>query len=72
MHAMHMGAKVVYIFVHYRLKERIAELNSKWSIQPMPEGTVGVQQSFEEHLRMCLERLVSVLTLVCREITKEW
>ena len=28
---------------HYRLKERIAELNSKWSIQPTPEGTVGVQ-----------------------------
>ena len=40
---------------HYRLKEKIAELNSKWSIQPTPEGTVGVQQSFEERLRMCLE-----------------
>ena len=56
---------------HYRLKERIAELNSKWSIQPTPEGTVGVQQSFEERLRMCLERLVSILALVCREVTKE-
>ena len=55
---------------HYRLKERIAELNLKWSIQPTPEGTVGVQQSFEERLRMCLERLVSILVLVCREITK--
>ena len=55
---------------HYRLKERIAELNSKWSIQPTPEGTVGVQQAFEERLRMCLERLVSILVLVCREITK--
>ena len=50
---------------HYRLKERIAELNSKWSIQPTP-----VQQSFEERLRMCLGRLVSTLVIVCREITK--
>ena len=32
---------------HYRLKERIAELNSKWSIQPMPERTSGVQQSLK-------------------------
>ena len=28
---------------HYRLKEKIAELNSKWNIVPTPEGTVGVQ-----------------------------
>ena len=48
---------------HYRLKERIAELNSKWSIFPTPEGTVGVQQPFEERLRMCLERLVSTCRL---------
>lgn len=49
---------------HYRLKDRISELNSKWHIVPTPEGTVGVQQSFEERLRMCLERLVSIQCII--------
>lgn len=44
---------------HYRLKERIAELNSKWNIVPTPEGTIGVQQRLQERLTACLERLVS-------------
>ena len=44
---------------HYRLKQRIAELNSKWNIVPTPEGTVGVQQRLQERLTACLERLVS-------------
>ena len=44
---------------HFRLKERIAELNSKWNIVPTPEGTIGVQQRLQERLTTCLERLVS-------------
>ena len=44
---------------HYRLKEKIAELNKLWNISSTPEGTVGVQQSLKERLVMCLERLVS-------------
>ena len=35
-----------------KLKKRIQELNSKWDIFPTPNGTVGVQQSLEERLRM--------------------
>lgn len=48
---------------HYRLKEKIRELNSKWNISPTPEGTVGVQQSLEERLLICIERLVSYLII---------
>ena len=44
---------------HYRLKQRITELNSKWNIIPTPEGTVRVQQRLQERLTACLERLVS-------------
>ena len=33
---------------HYKLKQRIAELNRLWNINPTPEGTCGVQQSLEE------------------------
>lgn len=33
---------------HYRLKERIAELNKLWNICPTPNGTCGVQQSLKE------------------------
>ena len=40
---------------HYRLKEQITELNSKWNIFPTPEGTTGVQQQLQEHLTACLE-----------------
>ena len=50
---------------HYRLKDRISELNSKWHIFPTPEGTVGVQQSFKERLTLCLGRLVGTCTLIC-------
>ena len=35
---------------HYRLKERIRELNSKWNIYPTPNGTTGVQQPLRERL----------------------
>lgn len=43
---------------HYKLKDRIAELNKLWNIRPTPDGTCGVQQSLEERLRLCLEHLV--------------
>ena len=43
---------------HYKLKERISELNKFWNIHPMPDDVVGVQQSFEERLRICLQHLV--------------
>lgn len=50
---------------HYRLKEKIAALNSKWNIHPTPEGTVGVQQRIAECLHDCIERLVSIPMQVC-------
>ena len=50
---------------HYRLKEKIAALNSKWNIHPTPEGTVGVQQRIAERLHDCIERLVSIPMQVC-------
>lgn len=42
---------------HYKLKERINELNKIWNIQPTPNGTCGVQQSFKERLQFCLHSL---------------
>ena len=50
---------------HYRIKQRIAELNSKWSIKPTPENTIGVQQSLQECLTACTERLVSENVPTC-------
>ena len=44
---------------HYKLKERISELNCLWDIQPTPVGTCGVQQSLESHLVPCVQQLVS-------------
>lgn len=46
---------------HYKLKDRIAELNKLWNIHPTPEGTCGMQQSLKERLKQCLEHLVSTL-----------
>ena len=43
---------------HYKLKDRIAQLNTLWNILPMPDGIVGVQQSFKEWLQICLQNLV--------------
>lgn len=43
---------------HYKLKQKIAELNSRWNFKPTPEGTIGVQQPLMERLGCCLERLV--------------
>ena len=39
---------------HYKLKNRIRELNSKWNIFPTPAGTTGVQQQLEERLKSCI------------------
>ena len=49
---------------HYRLKNRIAELNKLWNIRLTPTGTVGVQQKLEERLRFCLQNLVGVFVHV--------
>ena len=43
---------------HYKLKNRIAELNKLWDIRPTPNGTHGVQQSLKERLEVRLKRLV--------------
>ena len=43
---------------HYKIKDRIRELNKLWSIKPTPNGTSGVQQSFKERLQFCLHALV--------------
>ena len=37
---------------HYKLKERIRELNKLWNICPTPNGVVGVQQALEDRLRV--------------------
>lgn len=44
---------------HYRLKQRISELNDEWEIIPTPIGTTGVQQSLQSRLTLCIRRLVS-------------
>ena len=36
---------------HYKLKEKISELNLLWDIHPMPNGIIGVQQRLEDRLR---------------------
>ena len=47
---------------HYKLKERIAELNHLWDIHPTPNGTCGVQQSLKQRLKSCIENLVCLYT----------
>lgn len=47
---------------HYKLKEKISELNSRWNFRPTPVGTIGVQQPLMERLGCCLERLVCTCT----------
>ncbi len=46
---------------HYKLKDRIAELNRLWEIKPTPTGTVGVQQTLESRLGPAIQTLVSVV-----------
>ena len=45
---------------HYRLKERINELNKKWNIRPTPGGTIGIQQSLKERLTTCTKHMVGI------------
>ena len=42
----------------YKIKERIAELNRKWNIQPTPPGMIGVQQSLKERLYVRVVKLI--------------
>ena len=46
---------------HYKIKDRIKELNKAWNIKPTPEGTCGVQQSLEKHLKARLEHMVRAM-----------
>ena len=43
---------------HYKLKNRIVELNKLWNIRPTPNGMHGVQQSLQERLEVRVKRLV--------------
>ena len=45
---------------HYRVKQRITELNRLWSIYRTPNGTCGVQQSLEDRLLVRLRHLIQV------------
>ena len=42
---------------HYKLKQRISELNRLWNIHSTPNGVLGVQQSLEDRLRVRVSRL---------------
>ena len=45
---------------HYKLKQRVKELNTLWNIILTPNGTLGVQQSFEDRLIIQLSRLLAI------------
>ena len=50
--AYHEMAKVCRRMLrHYKIKQKIAELNQMWDIKPTPAGVVGLQQSLEPRLR---------------------
>lgn len=44
---------------HWKLKQRIAELNRQWNIYPTPMGTAGVQQNLEGQLKLRIQHLQS-------------
>ena len=59
--AYHQMAKICkQLPRHYRLKEKIGELNRHWNICPTPNGTVGVQQSLTDRLHIRVRKLVEV------------
>ena len=65
--AYHEFAKIVKQMPrHYRLKQRVKELNSLWRISPIPDGS-GVQQSLEDRLR---DRLVHLIKDHDGDLTK--
>ena len=49
---------------HYKVKDRIKELNKAWNIKPTPEGTCGVQQSLAERLKARIEYLVRTIQYI--------
>ena len=56
--AYHQMAKVCKEMPrHYKLKERIQELNKLWNIFPTPNGTFGMQQALEERLLLRVRNL---------------
>ena len=59
--AYHEMAQICkHLLRHYKVKERIRELNKHWNIQPLPNNIEGVQQSLEDRLRVRIERLVEL------------
>ena len=45
---------------HYKIKDRISELNKQWNIKPLPNEIEGVQQPLEERLKIRIEHLVKL------------
>lgn len=45
---------------HYKLKQRVKELNALWNIIPTPNGTLGVQQSLEDRLIIRVSKLLAI------------
>ena len=43
---------------HYKLQQRISELNTLWKINPTPNGVCGVQQSLKDRLLVRLGHLI--------------
>ena len=43
---------------HYKLKKKIASLNSQWNITPTPNNTVGVQQKLKDGLERRIRKLL--------------
>ena len=43
---------------HYKIKERIAELNKLWNITPTPYGTIGLQQSLKDRFHIRVRHLI--------------
>lgn len=61
--AYHEMAKVCRSMpCHYKIRERIRELNQLWDIQPTPNGTCGVQQSLKDHLLLSVRNLLTCST----------
>ena len=48
---------------HYKLKDRIVQLNRQWNLKPTPHATCGIQQSLEERLKLRVQHLHKVASL---------
>ena len=49
---------------HYKLQQRISELNTLWNIKPTPNGVCGVQQSLKDRLVVRLSHLIESTALI--------